>query len=755
MPTIALFLVSLLALLSAGIATAAEPSTNRLDAAPQFADVARRFSRSMPSEHLLRWPVDDRVAARAWTNLLSALDYEHLFFLASDVETFQLRKTRLDDEVNQGRLDFAYTVYAKFRDRVRDRVAYVDELLGKGFDVDVDESYAWKRRKSPWPRDIDEQNDLWRRKIKNEYIQQIISRESADKPAATNGTPQAQLPLGATNDSFRLPAAENMEIPTPVVTNGAVAVTATNRVAAPPPTPEEFIRKRYQQYLTTLQDNDAEWVLQEYLSAFAAAYDPHSSFMTESSSEDFDIEMKLSLVGIGALLRSEEGMVKVVRVIPGGPADKDTRAIKLQAGDKIVAVAQEREAPVDVLHWPLPKVVRLIRGKKGTRVLLSVIPASDPSGSKTRIVDLVRDEVKLEEQAAKSSVREVTTPDGRKRRLGVINVPAFYANLQARSALAEDYKRVSADVQVLIGNFRTNSIDGLLLDLRGNGGGALLEAINLTGLFISAGPVVQVQELDRLKILPDMDPAVTYEGPLVVLVNRLSASASEIFAAALQDYGRAIIVGDSRTHGKGTVQTIIPLGKDRSLGSIKVTCSMFFRITGETTQKRGVVPDIVIPDALDYMEIGEDALPNAMEPFLIRPALFQPVSAPVGRWTPMLRQNSTKRRAEDPRYAAYLKLLDQMRQIQEAEVISLNIEQRRELARQERSLEKLQREMADEDDAEQKKDNGKRPDLVLDEALNILGDMVLTGEKESAQGAADGEPRNTPRPLVDWLRSTP
>jgi len=360
--------------------------------------------------------------------------------------------------------------------------------------------------------------------------------------------------------------------------------------------------------------------------------------------------------------------------------------------------------------------------------------------------------VKLEEQAAKSDTREITTADGKKHKLGVINVPAFYANLQARSALAEDYKRVSADVKTLIDKLKADGTEGILLDLRGNGGGALMEAINLTGLFISAGPVVQVQELDRLKILPDLDPSIAYSGPLVVLVNRLSASASEIFAAALQDYGRAIVVGDSKTHGKGTVQTILPLGRDKSLGSIKVTCSMFFRITGETTQKRGVIPDIVIPDALEYMDIGEEALPNAMEPFRIRPALFQPWEPSTARWRPELNRNAEKRRGTDPRFAAYLKLLDRLRQINEAQSIPLNIDKRRDLAREEKTLEKLQRDADQDEEGAQPQEGAKRPDLVLDEALNVLGDMILFSAKDAAQGIASGGATNGASPLVDWLR---
>lgn len=734
----------------AAVVAAAEPTngvepvstqdTARADAPETYAQIAQLFAARIPEEHLSGAPLDDVMSRRAWTNFLNDLDGEHLYFSREDIDAFRQSEDQLDDGVRAGDIRFAFDAYARLKERIADRVDFIDALLKKGLTLTDDESYQWKRRNAPWPAFGTERDDLWRRKIENEYIQRLIAAESAA------ATPSNAPPKDATDP----------------VSNKPPAVTT------PPLSPEDFILKRYRQFLSTIVDNDGEWVAQTYLSAFAQAYDPHSAYMSQSANEDFDIEMKLSLVGIGAMLRAEDGAAKVMQLIPGGPAQRDTRDVRLRPGDKIIGVGQGDEPVEDTLHWPLYKVVRKIRGKKGTTVVLLVIPASDPSGATTKTVDLVRDEVKLEEQAAKSSVREVALPDGRARKLGVIRVPAFYANMQpGLLASLSEVRRCSTDVQKLLEDLKTAGVEGVVLDLRSNGGGSLVEAINMTGLFISAGPVVQVREGRRLRILPDMDGDVAYAGPLVVLVNRLSASASEIVAAALQDYGRALVVGDSRTHGKGTVQTITPLGRDRSLGSIKVTCSMFYRINGESTQKHGVTPDLSIPSVFDYMDVGEDSLPNAMEWSRIRPAVYMP-AGDVARWRGELTEQSLARRAADPRYAAYLKLLDQVRRLNENESVPLQLDRRRAMAREEKALEDLQAELAPEDSGEESGEEPadgaaatKRPDLVLDETLHILSDMVALGREEPApassspQASRSNGPRTLAGELMDWLRGVP
>ena len=323
--------------------------------------------------------------------------------------------------------------------------------------------------------------------------------------------------------------------------------------------------------------------------------------------------MKLSLVGIGAVLQAEDGAAKVIRLIAGGPASQDKREQALCAGDKIIAVGQGDQEPVDMLHWPLTKMVQKIRGKKGSKVVLVVIPASDPSGSTVKMVDLIRDEVKLEEQAVKWTLHTTTTADKKEHRLAVIDVPAFYANLRAKKT-DPDYRSSADDVEKALEEIATNNIDGVILDLRNNGGGSLIDSVRMTGLFIPEGPAVQIKESSsRGRILTDDDDRTVYKGPLVVMMNRLSASASEIVAAALKDYGRAVLVGDSRTHGKGTVQTVVNVGRQPIFGAIKLTTAVFYRISGDSTQLRGVIPDIYIPSPLDHMELGEDSLKYPVE----------------------------------------------------------------------------------------------------------------------------------------------
>ena len=730
-----IIILSLLAGMAYGTVDTAASSLENIPT--HYPRTIRSFASTFPDQHLSKTELSDAVSQRAWTNFLNALDYDHIFLTQQDVDQFRKWDTKLDDILRDGQIDFAVGVYTTLISRVEERVAHIDTLLEKGFDLTIDETYQWKRRKEPWPADTAEQNELWRKKIKNEYIQRLLSDEFAKEEADAQSKE---------NETDATPEEEKKE---PVDNSEEV-------LEIPKLSPEEFIRKRYNQFASTLRDNDSEWVLQLFLSSVAHAYDPHSAYMSPASTEDFDIGMRLSLVGIGALLRADDGAAKIVQIIPGGPADKDTSENHLRPGDKIIGVGQGKKPIVDTLHWPLYKVVRQIRGKKGTSVVLLVIPASDPTGSQTKLVKLVRDEVKLEEQAAKSELRELTLPDGTIRKLGVIDVPAFYANMKASwLPIGGDVRRVSSDVQNIITELREKEVEGIILDLRGNGGGSLLESIRMTGLFISAGPVVQVREPNNLRILPDMDARVAYTGPLVVLVDRLSASASEILAAALQDYRRAIIVGDSKTHGKGTVQTIAPLGDEKQLGSIKVTCSVFYRINGKSTQKMGVTPDIIIPSAFDSLEIGEDTLPNAMDWTLIRPAFYQPVNS-VKEWRNALSDASDKRREKDARFTAQKQLLDRIREMNETKIVPLQIAKRRDLARAERELRDLQEEAISTPDG---KDNEEKNDLVLDETLNILADMVTLSKKTKATEANKAAEADSMGQLengfIKWLRGQP
>ncbi len=745
---------------------------------PEYQEIARRVAYIFPAKHLLQEPMDDEIAGRAWTNYLSQLDYSHMYFTQEDIDGFRRYEKEIDNMLIEGDISFAYDVFDLFMQRVDERCEFIKKVLNEDFDLNKDEFLELRKDDSPWPRNRKEQDDLWRKQIKSEYIRQLIADEQA-KAAMTN----ASVSAASSNEVTTADSATNIisvvsnslaVAVTNTITSNSNAVTvvtnqisevSTNNVtssnnvatAIKPEilTPKEKILKRYQQMQTVLHDSDSDWVLQKYLSAFARAYDPHSDYMTDNSSEDFDIEMSLSLVGIGALLRSEDGAAKVVRLIPGGPAARDTSPNKLQPGDKIIAVAQGDEPAVDIRHRPLDKIVRFIRGKKGTKVVLTVIPATDPMGTTTKTVTLIRDEVKLDQQAASSKVKTYTGADGVTHRIGIIDLPAFYANMHARSINDPEYRSASYDVSKEIKKLKDDNVEGIILDLRNDGGGSLLEAIKMVGLFIRKGPVVMVKDRRGLFPLPDKDPTVAYSGPLMVMVNRLSASASEIVTAALQDYGRAIVMGDSKTHGKGTVQTVLPLGFQKSLGKVKVTTAAYYRITGKSTQLQGVTPDIIMSSGYDFMDLGEGELPYAMQCLPVRGALYNKI-ADLSKIIPVLNEKLQARLAgeDQKRYDAYKKMLARIKKLNSNKKISLNIEKRREMAESDKELNELQKKLMPDEEEETidgKKDDNS--DIVLDEAVKVMCDFIKYPEAKLPPAPANSNMISWPRLIEQMLQN--
>jgi carboxyl-terminal processing protease len=668
--------------------SAADGAAKALVPQPYYGEIAQKEARVLPSAHLLQAPLGDDLSQKAWTNLISSFDPDHSYFLQSDIAVFTNMLLQIDDAVKAGDVSFPYDVYRVFCKRVEERFCFVTNALAKGFTFTEDERYMWKRKDVPWPATRAEQDELWRKRVKNEYLVHLISKE-IDKASATNLPPAA-----------------------------AAAVT-TN---APVETPEMTITKRYKQFMIVIQDMDEEAILQRYLGAVATAYDPHSDYLSPMRKEDFDIDMNLSLCGIGAQLRSEDGMARITEIISGGPADRDKREIRLIPGDKIIGVGQGDEAIEDIVHLPLNKAVRKIRGEKGTKVVLNVIPAADPSGTTTKRVDLIRDEVKLEEQAATGRVVRVTLKDGKVRNLGVLRLPAFYGTMDKRPSQA-GFRSATVDIAKQIAAFNGENAAGMILDLRNNGGGSLREAISLVGLFVRSGPAVQVREPRQIMVLPvpNMDPAMAFRRPVVVMINRASASASEIVAGALQDYGRAVLVGDTQSHGKGTVQTVMPLGAEK-MGSLKVTTASFYRINGASTQRKGVASDIVIPSLLDGLDIGEDKLPGALPWTQVEAALFIPVSD-VAKFVPQLKEKSAQRLSANSRYAHYCAMVRHVQEVNDKIEVSLEMNARRKVMKAENEFRKLE-----DGETEAVRKNGGEEDVVLDEALNILSDLVdITG----------------------------
>ena len=512
------------------------------------------------------------MSERVLKNYFRMLDYTHLYFTQGDVDEFLQRfSPTLSSEILHGDLSAPREIFTRFRQRVEDRVAKNKALAAAPHDFATDKAVQIDRKKAPWPATLEEADQLWTDRIEAELLQENLNEHPLNPPA-------------------------------------------------------KVVTKRYDQFLKSVNEQSDEDVVKTFLVALAQSYDPHSEYMSPSEMENFNIQMRLSLVGIGAVLRTDDGYAKIVEVVPGGPADKEGR---LKPNDRIAAVAQGKQPFEDVVDMKLDKVIEKIRGAKGTQVRLQVIPANAADPSKRNVIEITREEVKLKESEAKGEVIELNDTDARKMKFGWITLPSFYADFEGKAkslvsnknAPSEGPKSTTKDVRRILERMKKEGIEGLVIDLRRDGGGSLEEAINLTGLFVGPGAVVQAKDANgKVTVARDDDKEPFYTGPVVVLVNRLSASASEIFAAALQDYGRAVVVGDQRSFGKGTVQTVLDVGKFMPLfqdqgakaGSLKLTIQKFYRVSGGSTQHRGVLSDIVVPSPTDTPEIGESSLPNPL-----------------------------------------------------------------------------------------------------------------------------------------------
>jgi len=590
--------LALIPFLSGAAVTPAAKST-----APEIgqAQVAAAVGLILDRSHFLGQKFDDAISQRFFDNYLKEVDPNHLHFLQSDIAEFSVLGSALDDlTLDRGDTTPAHKIYARFVQRLAQRVAFVKETLAKErFDFTGKDTWTADRQKETWPQDLAAARQLWRGSLRYEYLQEKLADKKPDEIA-------------------------------------------------------RILLRRYDRTLRTANEVESSEIFEIYLNALAHAYDPHTDFMGPSQMEDFAMQMNLRLCGVGATLESDDGYCTVKELITGGPA---ARSGRLQPGDRVVAVQQGRNEPVDIVDMPLHKAINLIRGPKGSRVRLTVIPASAPGESVRKIVTLVRDEIKLEEQEAKAYIADMPW-QGRTVRLGVIDLPVFYADMEERRDSRS--KSASEDVARLLMKLNDERIDGLVLDLRRNGGGSLEEAIAITGFFIPAGPVVQTREADgQVQVDSDDDGQALYTGPLVVLTGRMSASASEIVAGALQDHGRALIVGDPSTFGKGTVQFIIPIADvmrrsgvtpTSDTGSIKMTIAKFYRPGGASTQLRGVTPDITLPSPTDVAKIAEMEMDYAIAWDAVRPSKFEPMNL-VGPYVSQLRAKSSARIESDIEFA--------------------------------------------------------------------------------------------------------
>lgn len=691
---------------------------DRIEPQENASRILSLLARTMPQVHISHEPISESVARRTLQNFLRALDHDRTIFLAEDVRKLRAKAAGLEEDLQEGNVDLAYEAFHLYKQRATDRAAYAKALLDEGFDVEVEESYVWRRKDAAWPETEAEWNELWRKKVKNEYLGILIGREIRELDAEESAREDAEV-TEEPQDGDPETAGEAEEDP------AAESEAADVEVLEADLTPEERIRKRYTQFMEVLNGHDSEYILQMFLSSFTGAYDIHSSYLSPRREEDFDIQMTLQLTGIGAVLTYDEGAAKIQRIMKGGPAARDGR---LQAGDKIIAVEQEGEEPVDILYWPLYKSVRLIRGEIGTTVVLHVIPASDATGSMVEKIELVRDVIKLEEKAARSDVYELEREDG-SYKLGIIALPDFYADFSGGSN-GEEPRSSAQDVRKLLVDLNSEDVQGLVLDLRNNGGGSLRDCVEMSGFFVDSGPLVQVKSGRRVRAMRDPERGVLFEKPLVVLVNRLSASASEILAAALQDYGRAVIVGDSKTHGKGTVQSLMPLDRgDDSLGSLKVTTAGFFRVDGRSTQLKGVSPDIPIRSPSDVMELGEEYLDNVLPWSWVAPVRYTP-AGDLREVNAYLLDRSEERLEANETFSVYQEKVDRLEERMKRREVSLDWDTRLARHLKDRELDKLQDKgmMMMEEDEEKDEEEAlsilPERDLVLKEGLHILSDLI-------------------------------
>ena len=571
------------------------------------------------------------------------LDFSHLFFTQQDVDALTAKYgNSIAGDVLLGTLKPAYEIYALYTKRVDDRVAKIKEQLKQPIDFKSNATVELSRQKAPWPKDEAEADQLWRGRITNELLQEHLSEHPIE--------------------------------PAPQVVN-----------------------RRYDRLDRNVHEQDKDEQIKLFLDALAQAYDPHSEYLSKADMKNFSINMGLSLVGIGAMLRSEDGYAKIESLVPGGPAQLDGR---LKVGDRITAVAQGQADYVDVREMRLDKVVEMIRGKKGTRVRLLAIPSDATDPSRRKNVELVRDEIKLKDQEARADIIIKKDENGDPIKLGWLTLPSFYADMDRHQ------KSTTRDVLALLKRLKKENIAGLVVDLRRNGGGSLEEALSLTGLFLKSGPIVQTKDYNgSIRISSDPDPGIAYSGPLIVLTSRQSASASEIFAAALQDYGRAVIVGDKNTFGKGTVQTILPIGRFASLlgshsdedGALKLTIQKFYRVAGGSTQLHGVASDIVLPSLSDLPEFGEGALKNALAYDEVTKAKYTKWSDNHSLFVDQLRGRSEERVKNDAEFHFVMEDIDRLRHKMDENRISLNEDARKKelqddkLRKEMRSKERLAR----------------------------------------------------------------
>jgi carboxyl-terminal processing protease len=666
---------------------AQEAGAPLLKATPSESEAGIWATRFLTRFHYKPTPLDDAMSEQIFKRYLDALDSDKLFFTQGDLDHFAGYKDKLDDAIYDQNLSAPFAMFNIYEQRVGERVAYARTQLAKGFDFSKDESYQYDREKASWAKDEAEVNDLWRKRIKNDWLRLKLANKS-DKDI------------------------------------------------------RDTLDKRYANYLDRVHQLNSEDVFQTFMNAYASSIEPHTNYLGPRSAENFDIAMKLSLEGIGAVLQRDDDYTAIREIVPGGPA---ALSGKIKVGDRVVGVGQGVSGQVtDVVGWRLDDVVAKIRGTKDTVVRLEILPADAGTDGKHTTLALTRKKVSIEEQAAKKSVIEIKE-EKRTRRIGVISLPTFYQDFDARRRGDRDYKSATRDVEKLLGELKQDKVDGVIVDLRNNGGGSLAEATDLTGLFIDKGPVVQVRSANgQVESNDDTTPGMAWDGPLAVLVNRASASASEIFAAAIQDYGRGVIIGEP-TFGKGTVQNLVDLddvahNEKPIFGEVKMTIAQFFRINGGSTQLRGVTPDISFPLTVDAKDFGESSYDNALPWTSIPAAKYQAV-ADLKPIVPMLVERHQTRTAKNVEWKDFEDDLADMRKLRDEKTVSLN-EQARRKERDDQEAKHKAREIAEGHATPASDPASTTVQKITDDAKDRA--PAKSAAADAAKSVATGDPKNKP-----------
>lgn len=657
-------------------ATTFVSDTSTLKPKKVYGKEARVISYILDNNHYRRIKLNDSLSSAILDKYIEDLDNNKTYFLASDIKQFDQYRLTIDDLTREEDVSPAYVIYDVFQKRYHERMDYVmNDLIHRKFDYSQDEYYETDREKEPWANSIDEQNDIWRKIIKSQAL---------------------GLKLAGKNET---------EI-------------------------ADALKRRYERFIKNIDQFNSEDVFSVYMNSITEAYDPHTNYLSPKASDLFKQSMSLSLEGIGARLQTDNDFTKVFEVLPGGPAEKSG---KIHANDLITAVGQGDDGEmVDVVGWRVDEVVKLIKGPKGTTVRLQVLPAETGVNGPSQEVVLVREKIKLEDQAAKKNVINYKSGD-QNMKLGVISLPTFYMDFDAYQKGDPNYRSTTRDVKKLIQELQAEGVDGLVMDLRNNGGGSLAEAIDLTGLFIKDGPVVQVKNsINKVEVGMDDDKGILYNGPLVVMTNRFSASASEIFAGAIQDYHRGVIVGES-TYGKGTVQTVLDLSRfindKEEVGELKLTFQKFYRVTGSSTQNKGVTPDIILPSALSSEQYGESSNLSALPWDVIKGTSFQRASDVNDKLLAGLNRSYQERAKYDPSLKRYITETEELKKNLTQTKISLNESVRKkemEEAEKKRALSKNMNTRITNSDGLPVDELEKLNDEYLREGLLILSDLVTS-----------------------------